>query len=142
MTYLDTSCLVKLYYPEPDSARVAGLVAGKTICYTQLHELEFQNALQLKVFLKGATPSQIAAANGLIQTDLLSGVLVAPAENWEEILAEAVKLSQNHTSRLGCRSIDILHCAAAAVVGAAEFMTGDTRQRQLAQAIGLNLISF
>lgn len=30
MTYLDTGCLVKLYYPEPESLAVATRVAGKT----------------------------------------------------------------------------------------------------------------
>jgi hypothetical protein len=39
--YLDTGCLVRLYYPEPDSAVVAGLVRGKPIWHTALHELEF-----------------------------------------------------------------------------------------------------
>ena len=51
MTYLDTGCLVKLYYPEPDSSKVIALVQGKTLCHTPLHELEFTNALQLKAFV-------------------------------------------------------------------------------------------
>jgi hypothetical protein len=43
-----SSCLVKLYYPEPESARVAALVQGKPVCHNSLHELEFHKALQLK----------------------------------------------------------------------------------------------
>lgn len=62
MTYLDTGCFVKLYYPETDSAQVIAYIQGKPICYTPLHELEFVNALQLKVFFKHATPRQLAAA--------------------------------------------------------------------------------
>ena len=31
MIYLDTGCLVKLYYPEPDSHLVAARVVGKGI---------------------------------------------------------------------------------------------------------------
>jgi hypothetical protein len=54
VTYLDTGCFVKLYYPETDSAKVIALIQGKPICYTPLHELEFVNALELKVFLKNA----------------------------------------------------------------------------------------
>ena len=46
MTYLDTGCFVKLYYPETDSAKVIALIQGKPICYTPLHELEFVNAPQ------------------------------------------------------------------------------------------------
>jgi predicted nucleic acid-binding protein len=48
--YLDTGCFVKLYYPEADSAQVIATIQGKSICYTPLHELEFVNALQLKIF--------------------------------------------------------------------------------------------
>ena len=62
MTYLDTGCFVKLYYPEPDSTQVIAKIQGKSICYGPLHELEFVNALQLKVFLKNATPQQVIAA--------------------------------------------------------------------------------
>jgi len=76
VTYLDTGCFVKLYYPEPDSARVVALVQGKAIGYTPLHELEVVNALQLKVFFKSATPAQVMAARALISADLKSGVLV------------------------------------------------------------------
>lgn len=28
VTYLDTGCFVKLYYPEPDSAQVIALIQG------------------------------------------------------------------------------------------------------------------
>ena len=55
MTYLDTGCFVKIYYPEPDSAKVVALIQGKPICCTPFHELEFVNALQLKVFFNSAT---------------------------------------------------------------------------------------
>ena len=66
MIYLDTGCLVKLYYPEPESTRIAAYVQGKPICYTPLHALEFANALQLKVFSRTATSEQVAAAIALL----------------------------------------------------------------------------
>ncbi len=44
MVYLDTGCLVKLYYPEPDSDLVIGRVAGQEIVYTPLHALELTTA--------------------------------------------------------------------------------------------------
>jgi hypothetical protein len=75
--YLDTGCLVKLYYPEPNSASVAAIVQGKRLCYTPT---------------------------------------------------------------IGCRSLDILHCAAAKIVGATDFVSTDVRQKALATAIGLKLI--
>ena len=79
MTYLDTGCFVKLYYPEPDSAKVIALIHCKPVCYTPLHELEFVNALQLKVFTKSATAAQVTAACSLVEADLKAGVLVTAA---------------------------------------------------------------
>ena len=50
MIYLDTGCLLKLYYPEPESEAVAVAVSGEVIAFTPLHELEMVTAMQLKVF--------------------------------------------------------------------------------------------
>lgn len=80
---------------------------------------------------------QEAAALGLIQADLASGVLVAPASVWQTHFQSAVQLSMPHTPSIGCRSLDILHCAIALELQAAEFITTDGRQIRLAQAMGL-----
>ena len=141
MTYLDTGCFVKLYYPEPDSATVIALIQGTPVCHTPLHELEFVNALQLKVFFTGATAAQVTAARALVDADLKAGVLVAPGGQWEEIFAQAVVLAEQHTGTIGCRSLDILHCAAAKVLAASAFITTDSRQKRLAEAMGLNVLA-
>lgn len=141
MTYLDTGCFVKLYYPEADSAQVIAKIQGKSICYTPLHELEFVNALQLKIFQQNATPQQVTAARALVESDLKSGVLTAAGGDWSNLFREAVKLSEQHTGTIGCRSLDILHCAAAKVLAATDFISTDTRQKKLATAMGLNLVT-
>ena len=141
MTYLDTGCFVKLYYPEADSAQVIAKIQGKSICYTPLHELEFVNALQLKIFFKNATPQQVTAARALVETDLKSGVLTAAGSDWPNLFREAVKLAEQHTGAIGCRSLDILHCAAAKVLAATEFISTDARQQKLATVMGLNLVT-
>lgn len=141
MTYLDTGCFVKLYYPETDSAQVIALIQGKSICHTPLHELEFVNALQLKVFLQNATQQQVAAARALVEADLKSGALTSAGGDWPNIFREAVKLAETHTGTVGCRSLDILHCAAAKLLAATEFISTDTRQKKLATAMGLNLLT-
>jgi predicted nucleic acid-binding protein len=103
--------------------------------------LEFVNALQLKMFFKSATAAQISAARGLVETDLKAGVLVSASGEWRDIFQEAMKLAEQHTGTLGCRSLDVLHCAAAKVLEAGEFLTTDTRQKKLAAAMGLNVVS-
>ena len=141
MIYLDTSCLVKLYYPEPESAQVAALVQGTPICHNSLHELEFHNALQLKLFSGTATTTQATAAIAMIAADLLAGVLVSPQMEWQEVFAEAVRAADQNTRTIGCRSLDILHCTAAKVLNASGFVTTDARQKKLAVALGLNLVA-
>lgn len=142
MIYLDTGCFVKLYYPEPDSAKVISLIQGRPVCYTPLHELESVNALQLKVFLKSATVAQVTAARSLIEADLKAGVLVSVGGEWKDIFLEAVKLADFHSATLDCRSLDVLHCATAKVLGVGEFVSTDARQKNLATAMGLNLLTF
>jgi len=141
VTYLDTGCFVKLYYPEADSAQVIAKIQGKAICHTPLHELEFVNALQLKLFLKNATAQQVTAARASVEADLKSGVLVPAGGNWADIFREAVKLSEQHTGTVSSRSLDILHCAAAKVLAATEFISTDARQQKLAVAMSLNLVT-
>jgi predicted nucleic acid-binding protein len=140
--YLDTGCLLKLYYPEPDSARVAHLVAGKSIVLLAIHELELSNALQLKLFRKEAKPSQVRATAAQVEADVRAGVLHRPAIVWEDVLVSATALSKAHTRSTGCRSLDVLHCAAAQGVAAAPFITTDERQRRLARAMGLACPAF
>lgn len=138
MIYLDTGCLVKLYYPEPQSAAVVQRVANRPMFYTPLHELELTNALNQKRFHQQATEAQVTAALSLIQDDLASGVLIAPISVWQTHFQSAVQLSLAYTPAVGCRSLDILHCALAADLQSIEFISTDGRQSRLAQAMGLS----
>jgi len=138
LIYLDTGCLLKLYYPEPESARVASLVSGHTIAFVALHELEVSNALELKVFRKEATSTQSKTTMALIDRDARTGVLYRPPLIWDDVLKGATVLAKAHTRSLGCRSLDILHCAAADSLSATCFVTTDLRQRKLALKIGLS----
>jgi hypothetical protein len=107
--YLDTGCLVKLYYPEPDSQKVAALIAGKVICFNPLHELEFTNALHLKIFHRGATTTQVQAAVALVEADVKSGVLFASVANWERTFRAA---TEARPATLGVPWLPIPGCAA------------------------------
>jgi predicted nucleic acid-binding protein len=138
MIYLDTGCLVKLYHPEPDSEAVARLVRGEVIALVGIHELELTNALQLMLFRKEARPTQVRAARALLDEDIRVGTLHRPTLDWNEVLRQSRDLAAAHTRRLGCRSLDIVHCAAARELGAKSFVTTDRRQRGLAVAIGLH----
>ena len=112
-------------------------MAGRPILFTPLHELEFTNALSQKSFHGQATPAQIKAALALIQTDLAAGTLVAATSDWTHSYRTAAQLSLAHTPSIGCRSLDILHCALAAELQATEFISTDLRQCRLARTMGL-----
>jgi predicted nucleic acid-binding protein len=74
-----------------------------------------------------------------LQQDLASGLLVAQPHLWGKLVREAESLAEHHTPVIGARSLDILHVAAALVLGATEFCTFDTRQGKLARAAGLHV---
>jgi len=137
MIYLDTGCLLKLYYPEPESARVVRLVGSSSLAFIALHELELANALELKLFRREARASQVAATQAMVQQDVGAGTLYRLPIAWEDVWVEAQALARAHTRSLGCRSLDIVHCAAAKLLSASSFITTDGRQRSLALAIGL-----
>ena len=140
MIYLDTGCLLKLYYPEPNSASVAAAVSGKAIIFTPLHELETVSALQLKRFRGEATTEQAEAAMRLVREDLAGGKLLRPAVNWPAVLLSAAELARVHAASSGCRSLDVLHCALADAVEAEGFVSTDARQITVATTMGLKVI--
>lgn len=137
--WLDTSVLVSLYVPEPRSARVARLVrrAGEPVLFSQLHELELANALRLRVFRRDAERKQVDATRAGIAEDLEAGVLRRVAVDWPVALAKAIELADEHASRVGCRSLDVLHVSAAMTTAIDRFVTADRRQCAVARRAGL-----
>jgi hypothetical protein len=57
--------------------------------------------------------------------------------DWIEVMNSAALLSQKHTSSTGCRTLDILHVAAATQNDFKCFLTNDPRQMMLAEKAGL-----
>ncbi len=49
----------------------------------------------------------------------------------------AIIVTASHSAMLGCRTLDIIHVAAALVIGAREFVTFDGRQGAMAKQAGL-----
>lgn len=141
MVYLDTGCLVKLYYPEQDSAAVAAKTAGRPIIYTSLHDLEIATALQLKIFRREATEEQARAARQLVSEDLAAGKLVALDIVNRATLAAAIMLAHAHAAATGSRALDTLHCALAQALKVEAFLSTDARQLALAKLIRLPLLS-
>ena len=105
---------------------------------TWLHRLEFSNAMRLRVFRAEITPKQRNASLNALLADLASGVLAHSEPLMTDLTTEAERLSVLHSESLGTRSLDILHVAAALVLGLSEFLSFDHRQIALATAVGLH----
>lgn len=143
MVYVDTSVLVKLYIKEAYSRKASEWIRAnnEAIPKTVFHELEFTNAIQLKLFRKEISDKQAGIVLKRFNEHEKEGIFYAPPINWAHIFAVCLDLSNNYTKSTGSRSLDIIHVASALTMGAERFFTFDTKQAQLASAAGLQIIS-
>jgi predicted nucleic acid-binding protein len=140
--YLDSSLIVSLHCIDANSKPAANafLLATKAPVITQLCQLEVINALNLRVFRKEISRQEALLSIRSFEEDTLAGAYdLKPLP--ENVMSRALHLSQQTTQQIGTRSADILHVASALELGADSFFSFDTRQRQLAAAVGLNLNS-
>ena len=137
--YADAGFLCSLYALDGHTARAAARMKRQALPlpHTWLHQLELRNALRLRVFRGEITASQRDGSLNMILADLAGGVLAAASPALGAIMTEAERLSALHTETLGTRSLDVLHVAAALVLGLKELLTFDARQAALARASGL-----
>jgi uncharacterized protein len=140
--YLDTSSLVALYYPEAKTTRVEAHIRKRPsgLPLTWLHELEFINGLQLKVLRGEGTKPAVATTLAAVRADLEAGAFFRAQMEWTAVLDGALRLSTTYSDALGTRTLDLLHVAAACLLGAKEFITSDQRQAILARRQGLKAV--
>jgi hypothetical protein len=131
-----------LYYPEGRSAALIAHLHDRPLplLFTCLHEVEFTNGLQLKLFRKEADAASVAATLDALHADGESGVLHRAQPSWPAVLATTLRLSRAHSGSVGTRTLDLLHIAAAITLQATEFVTGYDRQARAATKEGLNAI--
>jgi predicted nucleic acid-binding protein len=141
IAYADTGFLCSLYAPDAHSARAATRMKRQDLPlpFTWLHQLEFRNALRLRVFRGEITAMQRDASLNALLADLAAGVLDSTVPPHAEVMTEAERLSALYSERLGTRSLDILHVAGSLVLGRHQFLTFDKRQIALAKAAGLQV---
>lgn len=142
MRYLDTSSLVSLYHPEEKSGPLISHLRQHPlpIVFTSLHEAEFSNGLQLKLFRREATANAVAATMDALRADADIGVLRRVQPSWPAVFTDVMRLSAAHSGNLGTRTLDLLHIAAALYLQSVEFVTGDDRQSKAAAKEGLAVV--
>ena len=142
-TYADTSLLFSLYATDANSIRADAWRRANPapLPFTAFHRLELRNALSLALFQQRLTLAEVQAAWQEVENDCAAGLLVGRGGLWHRVLVDAETYALNHTPALGCRTLDVLHVAAAKLIGTTEFCTFDTRQSTLAGQIGLVAVS-
>ena len=139
--YADTGFVVALYKQEANSARAASLMARQkaSVRLSQLGELEFRNALQLAVFRGELTPSDAALKKRLFLEDVANGIFLITPVPASALYAKSIDLVERHSAKLGTRSLDLLHVAAAILLKSGIFLSFDERQCKAAKAEGLKI---
>ena len=138
-TYADTSFLFSLYATDANPAKADAWRQANPapLPFTAFHRLELRNALSLALFQQRLTQQEIQAAWQEVENDCAAGLLIARGGLWHHVLVDAQTHAMNHTPTIGCRTLDVLHVAAAKLIGTTEFWTFDTRQSTLAGQVGL-----
>lgn len=112
---------------------------NRVISISPLNRFELLNALRFAECRKLLKPGDAALHQQLFNNAILDGRLIEKTCNLAEVLVAANRLSAAHTLTGGHRGFDILHVAAARIIGATHFLTFDLNQKRLAKAAGLQL---
>jgi predicted nucleic acid-binding protein len=141
VAFADTGFIASLYLEESTSSAADAALGPNRVPLplTPLVELELRNALNRSVQRGRITAAQRDALWQDVEADIASGFLVATPVDIDELHKKARQLSDRHTPTLGTRSLDLLHIAAALVLGAEEFFSFDERQRKAAASEGLKV---
>src|SRR6202044_2647020 len=97
---------------------------------TTFGELEGVNTMGLRIFRKEVSPAQAQSALIEFEKDLRDGVFQL-RELTDPVLGRAQQLSRQTTAKLGTRTADILHVAAALELGVDYLYSFDLHQRKL-----------
>lgn len=135
--YLDTSCLLKLFFREPESARVAEVLGSEErVAVSELARLEAET--QLRARRLGGLLSK--AKYQRLEEELARTLSLAPFEVMlfpEDGFERARTLAAR--ARVHCRTLDVLHVAAMDASGIKRLFTNDGTQATLAKALGFEV---
>jgi predicted nucleic acid-binding protein len=136
--YIDSSAIVPIYVPEEFSGRARREARAATqVPFTPLHRIEVSNAFHLLCGRGQLSPAELRSVLVWLEDDLAAHRLAHVHLDFERLFARADQLVIAYSTRLLCRSLDILHVACALQLECTRFVTADDRQLALAKAVGL-----
>ena len=142
MAYWDTSCLLKLYTPEPDSSLFkAHVLSGASVTTSEIARLELYAARSRQESAGSIQTGGARRALAMYDADLASGfIVVAPIS--AAVVARFESLIEQCYHRLPpllVRTMDAIHLATAVTTGESEIVTTDNRMRDVAFNLGMVL---
>jgi predicted nucleic acid-binding protein len=133
--YLDTSCLLKLFFLEPESARVVEALASEEhVVVTELARLEAETQLRARLVGGLLTKSKHRRILGEL-TRTLSLDPFVPVAFPADAFQGARRITES--AKVHCRTLDLLHIAAMSALGLRRLFTNDRTQAKLAHSLGL-----
>jgi len=138
--FVDTSSLIKYYYPEEGALQVEKMILKAKVVYIcELSIVEFASALMKKSRMKelSKTDSSLIWQNF---NDDLGAQNVELVNLYEDDYFKASDLIMKYGIVNNLRAIDSLQLAAALKVADADFMTSDSTLAKIAKKAGLRLL--
>ncbi len=132
--YLDTSVVVKLYAPEPDSEACERIVTGQRIVSSELLYTELWSALLAKERSGVLAPDDRQKIWQLFEIHLLEEI-VELVEIDGEVVREAAEMIARVHPQVPLRTLDAIHLASFAGLEAGLLFTKDKRMRDAARLL-------
>jgi hypothetical protein len=76
----------------------------------------------------------------LIDQDFQQGLFVLTPVASSALYEQSARLAEKYSTTVGTRTLDLLHVAAALILGAGQMFTFDARQRKAAHGEGLKVL--
>ena len=138
--YLDTSCLLKVFFPEPETARTLDLISAEPrVLVSTLTRLESLSQIHARVAGGLLSPGRAKRLRDRIETVLK----LAPYEQ-VRCSADVFDIAEQQilaSAKAGyCRTVDRLHLAAMESLGSRRLLTNDDAQAAAARVLGMHVI--
>lgn len=135
--YIDTSCLLKLLFPEPESARVAEVIAGEAeVVVSSLTRLEAEHQIVARRMGGFFTLNRQRKVQAELQR--LVGLNPFVVKTCGSALWD-LAMDQVSRATVHCRTLDRLHLASMAEFGLSRLITHDLRQAAAARDVGFEV---
>ena len=138
--YLDTSCLLKVFFSEPETAATLALIAREShVIISSLARLEalvhIHGRVAAKMLSGVAARRLVRRFDQVLQTEPYELVPCPPG-----IIEIAETQVRSVVKSAYCRTLDRLHLAAMQVLGVHRLLTNDDTQARAARGLGFETV--